>query len=56
LPRSLPGIVTTAVFAFTLSVQDYLHAVVLSLPQDQKVITVGLPTMLIRGYTTSGAL
>jgi multiple sugar transport system permease protein len=49
LPLSLPGIVTTAVFAFTLSMQDYLYAVVLSLPQDEKVITVGLPTMLIRG-------
>lgn len=49
LPLSLPGIVTTAIFAFTLSMQDYLYAVVLSLPQDEKVITVGLPTMLIRG-------
>lgn len=29
--------------------QEYLYAVVLSLPQDEKVITVGLPTMLIRG-------
>jgi len=49
LPLSLPGIVTTAIFAFTLSMQEYLYAVVLSLPQDEKVITVGLPTMLIRG-------
>jgi len=47
LPLSLPGIVTTAIFAFTLSMQEYLYAVVLS--SDQKVITVGLPTMLIRG-------
>jgi hypothetical protein len=28
---------------------EYLYAVALSLPQDEKVITVGLPTMLIRG-------
>jgi multiple sugar transport system permease protein len=49
LPLSLPGIVTTAIFAFTLSMQDYLYAVVLSSPVEQKVVTVGLSTMLIRG-------
>jgi multiple sugar transport system permease protein len=49
LPLSTPGIATTAIFAFTLSMQEYLYAVVLSSPVDQKVITVGLPTMLIRG-------
>jgi len=49
VPLSLPGIATTAIFAFTLSMQEYLYAVVLSSPVDQKVVTVGLPTMLIRG-------
>lgn len=49
LPLSLPGIATTAIFAFTLSMQDYLYAVVFSSPVDQQVITAGLPTMLIRG-------
>jgi multiple sugar transport system permease protein len=49
LPLSLPGIVTTAIFAFTLSMQEYLYAVVFSAPVDQKVVTVGLPTMLVRG-------
>jgi len=49
LPLSLPGIATTAIFAFTLSMQEYLYAVVFSSPMEQKVITVGLPTMLIRG-------
>jgi len=49
LPLSLPGIVTTAIFAFTLSMQDYLYAVVFSSPVEQKVITVSLSTMLIRG-------
>jgi multiple sugar transport system permease protein len=49
LPPSLPGIATTAVFAFSLSMQEYLYAVVFASPVDQKVITVGLPTMLIRG-------
>ena len=29
--------------------QEYLYAVVFSSPVEQKVVTVGLPTMLIRG-------
>jgi multiple sugar transport system permease protein len=49
LPLCLPGIAMTAIFAFTLSMQEYLYAAVFSSPIDQKVITVGLPTMLIRG-------
>jgi multiple sugar transport system permease protein len=49
LPLSLPGIATTAIFAFSLSMQEYLYAVVFSAPVDQKVVTVGLPTVLIRG-------
>ena len=49
LPLSLPGIATTAIFAFTLSMQEYLYAVVFASPVDEKVVTVGLPTMLIRG-------
>src|SRR5207249_11907313 len=49
LPLSLPGIATIAIFAFTLSMQEYLYAAVFAAPVDQKVVTVGLPTMLIRG-------
>src|SRR5207244_8515216 len=49
LPLSLPAIATVAIFAFTLSMQEYLYAVVFAAPVDQKVVTVGLPTMLIRG-------
>jgi len=49
LPLSRPGIATIAIFAFTLAMQEYLYAVVMAAPVDQKVITVGLPTMLIRG-------
>ncbi len=49
LPLSASGIATTAVFTFTLSMQEYLYAVVLASPVEEKVITVGLPTMLIRG-------
>jgi multiple sugar transport system permease protein len=49
LPLSVPAIATTAIFAFTLSMQEYLYAVVFASPVDQKVVTVGLPPMLIRG-------
>ena len=49
LPLSASGVATTAVFAFTLSMQEYLYAVVLASPVEEKVVTVGLPTMLIRG-------
>jgi multiple sugar transport system permease protein len=49
LPLSRPGIATVAIFAFTLAMQEYLYAVVMAAPVDQKVVTVGMPTMLIRG-------
>jgi multiple sugar transport system permease protein len=49
LPLSRPGIATIAIFALTLAMQEYLYAVVMAAPVEQKVITVGLPTMLIRG-------
>lgn len=49
LPVSVPGIAITAIFAFSLAMQEYLYAVMFAAPTDQKVITVGLPTMLIRG-------
>ena len=49
LPSSLPGIATAAIIAFTLSMQEYLYAVAFSAPAEHKVVTVGLPTMLIRG-------
>ena len=49
LPLCLPAIATAALFAFSLSMQEYLYAVVFSSPVEQKVIASGLPTMLIRG-------
>src|SRR3989454_11634075 len=35
LTLSLPGIATIAIFAFTLSMQEYLYAVVFAVPVDQ---------------------
>ena len=49
LPVSRPGMVITAIFAFSLSMQEYLYAVVYVAPRAEKVVTVGLATSLIRG-------
>lgn len=49
LPVSRPGIMITAIFAFSLSMQEYLYAVVYVAPRAEKVVTVGLATSLIRG-------
>jgi len=48
MPLSWPAIATTAIFALTLSMQEYLYALVFASPVDQKVLTVGVPSMLIR--------
>jgi multiple sugar transport system permease protein len=49
LPVSRPGIAISAIFAFSLSMQEYLYAVAYVAPRSEKVVTVGLATALIRG-------
>ena len=49
LPASRPGLAISAIFAFSLSMQGYLYAVVYVAPRAEKVVTVGLTTALIRG-------
>ena len=49
LPVSRPGMVITAIFAFSLAMQEFLYAVVYVAPRAEKVVTVGLATALIRG-------
>jgi multiple sugar transport system permease protein len=49
LPLSRPGLVIAAIFAFTLSMQEFLYAVVFVAPRAQKTVTVGVSTALIRG-------
>jgi multiple sugar transport system permease protein len=49
LPVSVPGFAITAIFAFSLSMQEYLYAAVYVAPRTEKVVTVGLATALIRG-------
>ena len=49
LPISLPGVLTSIIFAFTLSMQDFLYGLAFVSPGDQKPVPVGVPTELIRG-------
>jgi multiple sugar transport system permease protein len=49
LPVSVPGILTAAIFAFTLSMQDFIYALVMVSSSSQKVLNTGIPTELIRG-------
>ncbi len=49
LPVSRPGIAISAIFAFSLAMQEYLYAVAYVAPRTEKVVTVGLATALIRG-------
>src|SRR5215212_6133773 len=49
LPLSLAGVLTVAIFAFTLSMQDFVYALTFVSSSDQKVVNIGVVTELIRG-------
>jgi multiple sugar transport system permease protein len=49
LPLSIAGMLTVAIFAFTLSMQDFIYALSFVSSSDQKVVSVGVVTELIRG-------
>jgi multiple sugar transport system permease protein len=49
LPISLPGMITTVIFAFTLSMQDFIYALAYVSVSDQKTVPLGVVTDLIRG-------
>ena len=49
LPISIPGILTIAIFAFTLVMQEYVYALVFVSDSDEKMVTLGVVTDLIRG-------
>jgi multiple sugar transport system permease protein len=49
LPLSVAGMLTVAIFAFTLSMQDFIYALSFVSSSDQKVVSVGVVTELIRG-------
>ncbi len=49
LPVSVAGILTAAIFAFTLSMQDFIYALTFVSSSDEKPLTLGVPSELIRG-------
>jgi len=49
MPLTMSGMFTVVVFAFTLSLQEFVYALTFVSSTDQKTITVGVPTELIRG-------
>lgn len=49
LPLALPGITTCIVFAFALSLSDYIYAAVFVSSTASRTVSAGVPTELIRG-------
>jgi multiple sugar transport system permease protein len=49
LPLSTSGIFTVIIFAFTLSMQEFVYALTFVSSTNQKPVTLGVPTELIRG-------
>ena len=49
IPLSLPGILTAVIFTFTLTLQEFVYALTFISSSDQKPITLGVATDLIRG-------
>jgi len=49
LPLSVPGILTVVIFTFTLTLQEFVYALTFISSSDQKPITLGVATDLIRG-------
>ena len=49
IPLSVPGILTTVIFTFTLTLQEFVYALTFISASDQKPITLGVATDLIRG-------
>jgi multiple sugar transport system permease protein len=49
IPLALPGIVAVVVFAFTLTAHEFIYALAFISPSEEKTISIGVPTELIRG-------
>jgi multiple sugar transport system permease protein len=49
LPLSVPGILTVIIFAFTLTMQEFVYALTFISSSSQKPVTLGVATDLIRG-------
>jgi multiple sugar transport system permease protein len=48
-PISIPGIITVVIFSFSLVVNEFVYAFTFIAPSDQKVVSSGVYSDLIRG-------
>jgi multiple sugar transport system permease protein len=49
LPTAIPGVITAGIFAFTLSWNEFIYALVLVSSDDSRTLAVGVLTKLVRG-------
>lgn len=49
LPLSLPAILTVVIFSFTLTLQEFVYALTFISTSNQKPVTLGVATDLVRG-------
>ena len=49
MPLAMPGIFTVVVFTFTLTMQDFIYALAFVSSSSNMTVSVGVPTVLIRG-------
>src|SRR5918992_731492 len=49
LPISLPGILTVVIFTFSLAFNEFVYALTFISSSENKTISIGVPTELIRG-------
>ncbi len=49
IPISLSGILTVVIFTFTLVTQEFVYALTFISPEAHQMLSVGVPTFLIRG-------
>jgi multiple sugar transport system permease protein len=49
IPLSMPAILTAVIFTFTLTLQEFVYALTFISSSDQKPITLGIATDLVRG-------
>ncbi len=49
LPVSIPGLLTVVVFAFALTMHEFVYALAFVSSSSQKTISIGVPTELVRG-------
>jgi multiple sugar transport system permease protein len=58
LPVSVPGVLTVVIFTFSLVVNEFVYAITFITSSENRTLTVGVPTDLIRGdlYNWSGIM